>query len=54
MSAMQFLAATLSGAMVGVLHNGTGQPLALVMSVCGVLALGLHRWLTAHPHETMH
>ena len=36
-----FLLATLAGSLVGVLHDGTGQPLALVMAFCGIGA-----WLT--------
>jgi DHA1 family bicyclomycin/chloramphenicol resistance-like MFS transporter len=36
---MQFSLAAGASALVGVLHNGTAQPLALVVSLCAVLAL---------------
>lgn len=44
-SALQFLFATLAGAMVGAFHNGTGQPLAVVMALCGCGAWLSHRLL---------
>ncbi len=47
-SALQFFFATLAGALVGVLHNGTGQPLALVMALCGCGAWLGHRLLVPH------
>lgn len=46
--AMAFLCATLAGGLVGLLHNGTGQPLALVMCLCGLSAWLSHR-LLVHP-----
>ena len=36
---LQFSLAALASTLVGVLHNGTAQPMALVISVCGVLAV---------------
>lgn len=46
--AMAFLCATLAGGLVGWLHNGTGQPLAAVMLLCGLGAWYCHRRLV-HP-----
>lgn len=44
--ALAFLFATLAGALVGSLHNGSSQPLALVMALCGLGAWGCyHRWV---------
>jgi MFS transporter, DHA1 family, multidrug resistance protein len=43
--ALGFLIATLAGAIVGLLHNGTGKPLALVMALCGCGAWLSHRLL---------
>ena len=40
-----FLLATLAGSLVGLLHDGTGQPLALVMAFCGIGAWLTHRLL---------
>ena len=40
-----FLLATLAGSLVGLLHDGTGQPLALVMALCGTGAWLTHRLL---------
>ena len=40
-----FLLATLAGSLVGLLHDGTGQPLALVMACCGGGAWLTHRLL---------
>lgn len=37
---VQFAAATLSGALVGALQNGTAMPMAGVIAGCGVVALG--------------
>ncbi len=42
---VQFTAATLTGALVGMLHDGTAVPLAAVVAGCGVLALAAHRRL---------
>lgn len=51
---LQFLAATLAGALVGRLHDGTAVPMAAVMAGCGVLALGFHRALVgARPARGM-
>ena len=36
---LQFTLAALASALVGLLHNGTAQPMALVISGCGVLAV---------------
>lgn len=36
---MQFTLAALASALVGLLHNGTAQPMALVICGCGVLAV---------------
>ena len=53
-SAMQFMFATLAGALVGVFHNGTGQPLAIVMALCGCGAWLCHRLLVKSGHEPIH
>jgi len=45
--ALQFFFATLAGVLVGAFHNGTGQPLAVVMALCGCGAFACHR-LLAH------
>jgi len=42
---LQFLAATVAGAAVGRLHDGTAVPMAAIIAGCGVLALALHRGL---------
>ncbi len=52
-SAIQFFCATLAGALVGLLHDGTGRPLAAIMAVCGIGAWLCHRLLTRH-HEAHH
>lgn len=52
-SATQFFCATLAGALVGLLHDGTGRPLAAIMAVCGIGAWLCHRLLTRH-HEAHH
>lgn len=49
-SAMQFLSATIAGSLVGLLHDGSGRPLALVMALCGCGAWLCHRSLVRH-HE---
>jgi DHA1 family bicyclomycin/chloramphenicol resistance-like MFS transporter len=41
--ALGFLFATLAGSLVGLLHDGTGKPLALVMAFCGIGAWLTHR-----------
>ncbi len=43
MGAVQFTAATIAGAAVGSLHDGSALPMAAVMAVCGVLAFVTHR-----------
>jgi len=48
-SAFQYLLATLAGAAVGFLHDGTGRPLALVMASCGIGAWLFHRILVQKP-----
>lgn len=45
MGALQFALATLAGGLVGVWHDGSAQPLFLVMALCGVGAWGAHRWV---------
>lgn len=47
MGALQFGIATVTGAMVGLWHDGTARPLMLVMGICGVGAWLAHRWLAA-------
>jgi DHA1 family bicyclomycin/chloramphenicol resistance-like MFS transporter len=42
---LQFLAATVAGALVGRLHDGTAVPMAAVIAGFGVLALACHRAL---------
>lgn len=54
MGALQFGIATLTGATVGLWHDGTARPLMLVMGVCGVGAWLVHRWLAVplkHPEH---
>jgi DHA1 family bicyclomycin/chloramphenicol resistance-like MFS transporter len=54
MGALQFGIATVTGAMVGVWHDGTARPLMLIMGVCGVGAWLAHRWVVAplkHPEH---
>jgi MFS transporter, DHA1 family, multidrug resistance protein len=50
-SAMQSFFATLAGALIGAFHNGTGQPLAIVMALCGCGAWIGHRTLVGSHHE---
>jgi len=51
-SALQFFFATLAGSMVGLMHDGSGRPLAAVMGICGIGAWVCHRLLVSH-HETV-
>jgi DHA1 family bicyclomycin/chloramphenicol resistance-like MFS transporter len=50
MSALQFLFATLVGSLVGLLHNNTGIPLALMMALCGTSAWLSHHFLVKAHH----
>ena len=50
MGALQFLFATLVGSLVGLLHNNTGEPLALMMALCGTSAWLSHRHLVKTHH----
>ena len=53
-SALQFFFATLAGALVGLLHDGSARPLAAVMATCGIGAWLCHALLVRHhdhPHE---
>lgn len=45
MGALQFGLATLAGALVGLLHDGSARPLACIMALCGVAAWLVHRKL---------
>lgn len=45
MGALQFGLATLAGALVGILHDGTALPLTGVMALCGIAAWAVHRKL---------
>lgn len=45
MGALQFGLATLAGALVGLLHDGSARPLAGVMALCGIAAWLAHRKL---------
>lgn len=47
-SALQFFFATLAGALVGLLHDGSGRPLAATMALFGIGAWAAHRLLVAH------
>jgi DHA1 family bicyclomycin/chloramphenicol resistance-like MFS transporter len=47
--AMQYLFATLVGAGVGLLHDGSVRPLALVMAICASMAWCAHRLLVRSP-----
>jgi DHA1 family bicyclomycin/chloramphenicol resistance-like MFS transporter len=55
MGAVQFVMATLAGALVGLGHDGTATPLMGLMGLCGVGAWLVHRWLAgpteAHGHR---
>lgn len=42
---LQFGFATLAGTLVSLWHDGTARPLAILMALCGVSALLVHRWL---------
>ncbi|MDD5387850.1 MAG: Bcr/CflA family multidrug efflux MFS transporter [Gallionellaceae bacterium] len=53
MGALQFGLATLAGAGVSLLHDGSARPLTWLLALCGVAAWGVHR-LLIHPHETGH
>lgn len=44
LGSVQFLLAALAAAAVGILHNGTALPLALVIAACGLLALCSLLW----------
>jgi DHA1 family bicyclomycin/chloramphenicol resistance-like MFS transporter len=44
---IQFGAATIAGSMVGAFHAHSAVPMAAVMAVCSVIALGLHRWMVS-------
>lgn len=50
LGALQFGLATLTGAGISWLHDGSAMPLALLLALCGGGAWSLHRWLV-HPHE---
>ncbi len=47
MGAIQFGLATLAGSLVGLWHDGTAMPLVVLMALCGVGALTIHRWVAA-------
>ncbi|RTL47332.1 MAG: Bcr/CflA family multidrug efflux MFS transporter [Rhodocyclaceae bacterium] len=53
-SAVQFLFATIAGALVGILHDGSGRPLAGIMALCGLGAWACHRLLVRHHDEHHH
>jgi DHA1 family bicyclomycin/chloramphenicol resistance-like MFS transporter len=46
---LQFSVGAVSGALVGVLHNGTALPMAAVMAGCAIAALSVYRSLAARP-----
>jgi DHA1 family bicyclomycin/chloramphenicol resistance-like MFS transporter len=50
LGAIQFGVATLAGTAVGVGHDGTARPLAVVMTVCGLVALAAVRFGERHSH----
>ena len=51
--ATQFTTAAVTGALVGVLHNGTAMPMVGIIAVCGTAALLiLHRLARRLPHES--
>lgn len=50
MGALQFGLATLAGVGISQFHDGTAQPLAFFLVVCGLAAMASHR-LLVHPHE---
>lgn len=51
---LQFVFATLAGALMGFWHDGTAWPLALLMAMCGTTALLAERFLTAPYRASNH
>jgi DHA1 family bicyclomycin/chloramphenicol resistance-like MFS transporter len=43
---LQFLIATAAGAFMGLIHDGTGKPMAITMTLLTTGGFVLHRWLT--------
>lgn len=43
---LQFLLATLAGAFMGLIHDGTAKPMAIAMTLLTAMGFVLHRWLT--------
>lgn len=48
-SSLQFLCATLAGALVSLFHDGTDQPLSAIIAACGLGAWLCHQLLLRHP-----
>lgn len=46
---IQFLLATLAGPIMSLMHDGTGKPMAITMTIYALAGLVLHRWLTRRP-----
>ena len=46
---MQFLLATLAGPIMSLMHDGTGKPMAITMTLYALAGLVLYRWLTRRP-----
>jgi len=52
MGSLQFVLATLTGTAVGLWHDGSSLPLAVIMTVCGVGAWLAHHFLVRPPHAS--
>jgi MFS transporter, DHA1 family, multidrug resistance protein len=52
MGSLQFVLATLTGTAVGLWHDGSSLPLAVIMTVCGVGAWLAHHFLVRSPHAS--
>ncbi len=50
LGALQFSLATLAGAGVSLLHDGSAQPLALLLVLCGIGALAVHHGMVHRLH----
>ena len=56
MGSLQFVIAASASAMVGVLHDGSAWPIAVVIFSCGVLVVALSlftRWAEHHANQAL-
>jgi DHA1 family bicyclomycin/chloramphenicol resistance-like MFS transporter len=42
---LQFAVAAIAATAVGVIHQESALPMAIIIAICGTLGLVLHRWL---------